>query len=640
MWIAIRKIRKLCLAGLFGLCLAAPVAVTVVSVTPQHARAAAVVKPVDQFLQMAYQLLTTLPQIGLERALQGVHSAFEIVNSLVSTEDGDHDVWQTLVSIFVAQAPDAPMSPAEAAGTGYGNLPFKQIPLQINRLAYFQWQKVTLPADVATCADGTPYSFFVNLTPASTNLQITLEPGGVCTDWESCSGNQPVHKPDGSLSRPVQYLTDGQRSGLQGPIPEGTMWSLNVAAAIQGKELTGYAKITQPLASRFGVGLFGAVLTGATPLEGRRLRTQNWNMVHLPYCTGDIYVGNQTRVLRPLDAEAAKTAKDPHGQAVPNPMVRRFQGLVATQAALGWIRDWLPRPAQVYVTGQSAGASGLDILRPLFADFLNPSLRSYFVVDGGPLTRGHLYFNEAMYANPAYADWKGALTIAKALEVFTDLDTQNPENNFKPGSRHVLMLLNEVLARNVPGYQQSVVAGDFNQYLIDSYKVRPGNRTLYVGAYEDKIHSAYMFSKYPRLIPDGVMQDGDANLRYGKPTRMHSPYGVWLRDSWMKELQAIQARVDAQANPNVGYFFINGRTWNLSHCLTLGTYDNTTDPGTGVDAFMALEQVRGGWRDGQGVMRMAAPPSLSSGSLFAPETPTIQLLRTLQGSNSDFFIPI
>src|SRR5882724_7717593 len=111
---------------------------------------------------------------------------------------------------------------------------------------YFQWDMVELPASSgAACGNGTPYRFFVNRTPLSKSMVIVYEGGGACWDQNACLGIGPL-----SASNP-----DG--------IPPDYMQQLSGAA-------------------------FGLV----TPFSARSdpfqaVQTQSWNIVYLPYCTGD-----------------------------------------------------------------------------------------------------------------------------------------------------------------------------------------------------------------------------------------------------------------------------------------------------------------------------------------------------------------
>ncbi|MEO7404647.1 MAG: hypothetical protein ABIU95_13345 [Burkholderiales bacterium] len=48
------------------------------------------------------------------------------------------------------------------------------------------------PETGAVCGNGSPYKFFVNRVPSSSNPVIYFERGGACWDYESCSGKLGV----------------------------------------------------------------------------------------------------------------------------------------------------------------------------------------------------------------------------------------------------------------------------------------------------------------------------------------------------------------------------------------------------------------------------------------------------------------
>ena len=69
----------------------------------------------------------------------------------------------------------------------------------IDRSAYFKWQEIAMNAvSGAECMDGSDYKMYVNLTPASSNLLVFMEPGGACIDYETCTGEKPLLNQDGS----------------------------------------------------------------------------------------------------------------------------------------------------------------------------------------------------------------------------------------------------------------------------------------------------------------------------------------------------------------------------------------------------------------------------------------------------------
>lgn len=102
-----------------------------------------------------------------------------------------------------------------------------------------------------------------------------------------------------------------------------------------------------------------------------RVKTQNWNMVYVPYCTGDIYSGDKVAVY-----------DDPQGQQ--QPLVWHHNGLRNMRAVVGWLKDNLPRPTQMLTTGCSAGGAGSLTNYANLRQDMAPS-RGYLINDSGPV---------------------------------------------------------------------------------------------------------------------------------------------------------------------------------------------------------------------------------------------------------------
>src|SRR5690606_10528792 len=135
--------------------------------------------------------------------------------------------------------------------------------------------------------------------PNTSNMLIYMEGGGACWDYASCSGQTGV-------------------SGARNPdgIPDDYLALLNPGASL-----------VSPLVFR--------------DHPWSRVKTQNWNLVYVPYCTGDIYAGD-------------RIAEYPNPDGGP-PLIWHHNGLRNVRAVLSWIRDNLQRPAQLLSSGCSAG---------------------------------------------------------------------------------------------------------------------------------------------------------------------------------------------------------------------------------------------------------------------------------------------
>jgi hypothetical protein len=248
----------------------------------------------------------------------------------VQAEQGDYNFWQTLSNLVVAPAADNKVTPAQRLGP----YPLLANPSGFNSgfkpANYYAWQTVQMaPQTGAVCGNGSPYKFFVNRVPNTRNTIIYLEGGGACWDYASCTGQSGIRgarNPDG--------------------IPNDYMSLLNPGAS---------------LVSPFVVRLH----------PWTRVKTQNWNMVYVPYCTGDIYSGDKVAVY-----------EDPQSQQAP--LIWHHNGLRNMRAVVGWLKDNLPRPTQMLTTGCSAGGAGsLTNYAPTRQD-IAPT-RSFLINDSGPV---------------------------------------------------------------------------------------------------------------------------------------------------------------------------------------------------------------------------------------------------------------
>ncbi len=156
----------------------------------------------------------------------------------------------------------------------------------------YAWEKVALPGTV--CGNGSQYKFFVRRT-GSPNLLFFFEGGGACWNYDTCSG----------------------RDGVLGAAnPNG----------ISDDYMTQFtAKYVSPIVNGADPGL---------PFRSRTdLVTKNWNIVYMPYCTGDVHIGNNVAVY-----------SDPQG--VEPPLTWYHAGFANTSAAIAWTRWAFRHPCQ------------------------------------------------------------------------------------------------------------------------------------------------------------------------------------------------------------------------------------------------------------------------------------------------------
>ncbi len=153
-----------------------------------------------------------------------------------------------------------------------------------------KWQQVELhPYTGATCGNGSPYKFYVNLARGTTNLSINFEPGGACWDYASCKGEKGI-----SGARNINGIPDNYMNKLE----------------------TAYL----------------------TPFLYRdhyrdEFPAQDWIQVFLPYCTGDVHAGDRTVVY-----------KDSNGQG--KSYVWHHRGVRNSRAVVAWLRENLSQPEQ------------------------------------------------------------------------------------------------------------------------------------------------------------------------------------------------------------------------------------------------------------------------------------------------------
>ncbi|AKF83000.1 Pectinacetylesterase [Myxococcus fulvus] len=194
----------------------------------------------------------------------------------------------------------------------------------------YNWQKVELPG--TKCGNGSQFKFFIHKTN-SPNLLMLLEGGGACWDYDTCSG----------------------RAGLLGAAnPNG----------ISDDYITQFtAKYVSPLVNGADPGLPGRSKTN--------LVTNGWNIVYVPYCTGDVHIGNNV-----------KTYVDPTG-ANP-PLTWHHSGYTNTLAVANYAKTQFPNMQKFLMTGYSAGGTATSAGYYFARRIINPA-RGYLLNDSGPI---------------------------------------------------------------------------------------------------------------------------------------------------------------------------------------------------------------------------------------------------------------
>jgi hypothetical protein len=339
---------------------------------------------------------------------------------------------------------------------------------------YFQWDMVELPVSSgASCGNGTPYRFFVNRTPFSRNTVVMYEGGGACWDQASCLG----------------------KGKLSASNPNG------VAPDYLNKLDTAFFGLITPFTARLH------------PFD--RVRTQNWNIVYLPYCTGDVHTGSALHVY---------TDSDPA-----HPRVQFHRGQANVNGAAQWLRTNIGRPGELLLTGFSAGGTGATATYGLMRDALQPG-RSSLLADSGPL------FWAPRGAPPAQAP---SLLLHNRVRQAWGLDSAGGVLASFSGR-----------AGFDPNNFGSVVPA-----LALSY---PNDRFTYALFQADGTFSAFSYEKfYPEIAhaPDDGTRKAMTNQR-------------WRYDigQWLPLLNQ---------HTNIGYHFPFWRFLNDSHCLTIVDFSGT-----------------------------------------------------------------
>ena len=390
-------------------------------------------------------------------------------------EEGDYGFLRTLFNLVHPPKADNPVTPAQREGT----YPLLSNPIEFDDGFvpgdYGKWQTVHLaPETGATCGNGSPYKFFVNRAPNTRNTIVYMEGGGACWDFDSCSGK------------------DGVR-GARNPngIPDDYMSLLNPGASL-----------VTPFITR--VSLFDSV------------KTQEWNMVYVPYCTGDVYSGDKVAVY-----------EDPSG--VEAPLVWHHNGLRNNRAVVAWLKDNLQRPTQMLSTGCSAGGAGTLTNYAVLRRDMAPSY-AYMLDDSGPI------FEAPRGADP---EEYPQLPLQEQIRASWGLDAPNGPL--------------QTLATEMPAFDLDQL-GSIYPALAARY---PQDRLGHTHFWQDLNYSAY---SYERFFPEIENAPDEA-------TREALIHEKWAQDT---------TRLNATLNglDNFGGYFPQYRDLNDSHCTTIVDFQN------------------------------------------------------------------
>jgi hypothetical protein len=165
------------------------------------------------------------------------------------------------------------------------------------------------------CSMGTPYHFWAKRGTVN-KLVMYYQGGGACWNYLTC----------------VAFVVYDQSVDTSGDDPNGAA--------------TGFADLTDD-----------------------RNPFRDWNIVFVPYCTGDVHWGDAT-----FDYS-------PGGGGAPVPIHHR--GAVNARVVEKWARDHFVMPEEVFVTGSSAGAYGAIASSPALMEYVWPSSQFEVLGDAG-----------------------------------------------------------------------------------------------------------------------------------------------------------------------------------------------------------------------------------------------------------------
>ncbi len=346
-------------------------------------------------------------------------------------------------------------------------------------LVPFAWNAITMPASSgASCGNGSPYRFFVNPNPLSTKVIVMFEGGGACWQQDSCLGKTGILSavnPDGLPTNYMSSLSTQSKLGL-----------------------------VSPMVSRI-------------PLLGTTTPTQNWTMVYIGYCTGDVHVGNAVRVL--TDADPA------------NPRVQYFRGLANVQAAAEWLKQNLPRPTQLLVTGFSAGGVGSTAHYARVRTAMQPA-RSALLADSGPLFPAQVGGDPAQYPS---------LPLQTLIRSVWNLD--GPQG---------------IIPQSLAQYPGAFDPDNLGTIGPGLGRIFPQDRIAFALFQQDDDFSVFSYHDFYPGISSLPAADQFAPINA----------------LWRQDIANLTALLDT-APPNVGYYIPYGRQINHSHCLTVATFDGT-----------------------------------------------------------------
>ena len=176
----------------------------------------------------------------------------------------------------------------------------------------------------AKCRDGSATGIGVNINPGSTKTMIFLEGGGACFNKQTCSGN------------PSKYAESDFKAAV----------AAAGAAGFNGS---------------FDSGKTNGIMSRNDPKNA----VKDWNMIYVPYCTGDIHGGTTTGTVPEVTG------------------TQQFAGRNNIALDLVQVKALLPGTTEVLLTGMSGGGFGTVMAYDQVATFWG-SVPVNMIDDSGP----------------------------------------------------------------------------------------------------------------------------------------------------------------------------------------------------------------------------------------------------------------
>lgn len=417
-------------------------------------------------------------------------------SAVASLDAGDYSSEQTFKNIFNPPAADAPISAAD-----FDKLPIT-LPLpradfndHFNPRIYGVWQEVTLdPATGASCGDGSPYKFWVKRQASTSNIQMILEGGGACFDYAGCSGNLIAGAMKNVFSKEKNLLGFFAASTLKQNTAL-SMLLLNIGTAFSSDFHPHYAN-----------------------------KSQKWNKIYLPYCTGDVHMGFGTTLY--IDEQNPEKS-----------ITVQHKGAINVLQAVAWLRNNVQAPQQFMMSGFSAGGVGANALY-FAARRLMGAPQGYLLNDGGPI-----WFTDmtgSVADNPTQPLFKTAL---KQWGISRPMTLRTGE----------VMSVLDWYQTQMPQFDQNNM-GSLNNAIALAF---PQDRLALLTFQEDYVFSSYI---YRRFFPQ--LQVKDAKTRRDNTLKL-----------WQQDLNQFTQKLTAE---NFGYYLPATREFLYAHTLS-GNPDKTAD---------------------------------------------------------------